>query len=277
MMEALMRQFDGKCALVTGSSQGIGRAIAERLAADGARVAVVASRSQQKAQTVADSIAASGGAAQAFVADLTRREAAHRLATEVAQAFGGIDILVNVAGIDYKAALDAITEADFYNVIDTNLKSALFMMQAVAPLMAARGGGNIVNVSSVAAQMPYGERGLYCASKAALSMLTKSLIWELGPMGIRINSVAPGNVLTPERPDIMNDQTYAAIVDNYRHMTPTGRPVQSVQDIADVVAFLACDASRSLMGSEILCDDGFSVGKSGKIASGESAMIPVKR
>lgn len=267
----------GRIALVTGSSQGIGRAIAERLAGEGAMVAVVASRSMEKAEAVVAGIVATGGAAAAFVADLSGETAAARLVAAVVRRFGGVDILVNAAGIDMKAPVEDVADQDFDALFAINLKAPFFMIKAATPAMAVRGGGHVVNLSSAVAQLPYGERSLYCASKAALSMMTRALAWELGPKGIAINSVAPGNVLTHERAVLLQQPEYAPIVEHYRKLTPGQRVFSTPEDVAAIVSFLVSPAARTLMGAEILCDDGFTCGQSGRIDGDGATMIPTER
>jgi NAD(P)-dependent dehydrogenase (short-subunit alcohol dehydrogenase family) len=248
-------------ALVTGSSQGLGRAIALRLGREGYRVAIVASRSVTKAQAVVDEINRSGpGKAAAFVCNVATATAVEQLVHEVYMSYGRTDLLVNCAGVDFKASLESTREEDYDRVLDTNLKGAFFAIRAVAPLMASGGGGSIINISSVLGRTPMGERPLYCASKAALSMMTRALAWELAPRGIRINSIAPGNVVTDERASLLRDPQYAPLLAAYRRMVPSGREAAQADEIAGLVLFLASDAAIGMHGAELAYDDGLSCG-----------------
>ena len=185
-------RLEGKVAIVTGGSRGIGACIARRLGADGATVAVVAHAALDKAEAVAKEIEGAGGRAAPFQADVSRVADCERLAAEVADAFGTVDILVNNAGVYHPLSMEETTEALWDAQIDINLKGSFFMARAVAPTMKAKGAGKIVNITSILGIVGINVGAAYCASKGGQMLLTKALCLELGPHGINVNAVAPG-------------------------------------------------------------------------------------
>lgn len=262
-------RFKDQVVLVTGSSQGIGKAVALRFASEGARVAVVARASLAKAEGVAAEIRGLGGCASAHVCDVIDPARIRDLVRGVTEAHGPIDTLVNVAGVDYRTPLLETSEADFDRMIDTNLKGMFFMMQAVAPGMIERRRGKIINMSSVCAVMPVGGRGVYCATKAGISMLTRVMAWELGPAGINVNAIAPGNTMTPEHAAKSADPKNREILRYYEMNTPSPRTYSSADDIAGGVLFLASPEASGMFGATLLYDEGISCGLSGRMPSGE--------
>lgn len=251
-------KFDGKVALVTGGSQGIGEAIARRFARDGARVAVVASSSLAKAAAVAESMGA--GKARPYVCDVRDAQAAGTVAQQVARDFGQVDILVNCAGVFFPTPAGGTAAADSDRMIDINLKGTWHMVNAVAPLMKERRHGKIISFSSVAGLMGLGNYGLYCATKAAIIMLTRALACELAPHGINVNCIAPGNTESPMNEDIRTKPELKPFLDAMAARTPSGRTYSSTEDMAGIAAFLASEDARSMHGSCMLADEGFSAG-----------------
>ena len=223
-------------AVVTGAGQGLGRATAVRLAADGFRI-VALDRNGDTAAATADAV---GGTAH--TCDVRDRDAVRAVAAEI----GPVQVLVNNAGIWRYSDLLSITPEDARDVLDVNLLGTLWCIQAFAPLIAANGGGSIVNFSSVAAAMRAPSVGIYSASKAAIEELTGQAAQELAPSGIRVNAVGPGSVLTEgTAPAYEGDRLEARA-----RMVPMGR-VGAPDDIADVVSFLVSDAARYVSGQVV--------------------------
>lgn len=251
----MSKEFASKVAIVTGGSSGIGQAVAEALARAGARVAVVASSSLEKAETVCRVIEASGGTARPYVADVRDPEALATLIGDVEKAFGGLDLLVNGAGVFFPTPVGTTDTATATQLIDINVTGVWNAVNACVPAMKRRGGGRIVNFSSTAATMGVKGFALYCASKAAVAMMTRALAAELAPDGIAINAIAPGNTATP-----MNAQVRASkeASDAMRRLTPSGIAFSDVADIAGIALFLLSDRARPVHGATWLADEGIS-------------------
>jgi NAD(P)-dependent dehydrogenase (short-subunit alcohol dehydrogenase family) len=239
-----------RVALVTGAGSGLGRAIARRLAAAGARVAVHHRTSREGALAVVDEIEAAGGVARAVSADLAREGEPARVVEEATQAFGTLDVLVNNAGSYPLAPLLEMTAAQWDEVLASNLKTAMLTLQAAGRLMAASGHGAIVNVTSIQAFRPAPELAHYSAAKAGLEMLTRSAAVELGARGIRVNAVAPGLIW---REDL--ETAWPEGVARYRAASPLGR-IGQPEDVADACLFLASDAARWITGTTLVVDGG---------------------
>lgn len=235
----------GKSVLVTGASRGIGATIAERLAADGARVIVNYVSSADAAKGVVDKIRHAGGMAHAVQADVSHVSDIAPLFATTVKHFGRLDVLVNNAAISEGSSLDEITEEMFDRLVATNLKSVLFMSQAAARVFDARGGA-IINISSVGTRIAAPRYMVYSATKAAVQMLTITLSRELGPRGIRVNAVAPGLTDTEMLRKVMSPEVMQSNVDR----NTLGR-LGRADDIAPVVAFLASDDARWITGETI--------------------------
>jgi 3-oxoacyl-[acyl-carrier protein] reductase len=246
--------LDGKVALVTGASRGIGRAIAEELAAGGAAVVVNYNQSEAEALEVVSAIEAAGGEALALQADVSQLAAAQELVKATTGAFGRIDILVNNAGTTRDQLLMLMKEADWDTVIDTNLKSLFNCCKAVLrPMLRQKSGGRIINISSVVGLAGQGGQTNYAASKAGIVGFTKSLAKEMGPRQITVNAVAPGyfpTALTAALPDEMVEKALDYI--------PLGR-LGEVQEVAHLVAFLASDRAAYITGEVIRVDGGMAM------------------
>jgi 3-oxoacyl-[acyl-carrier protein] reductase len=243
-----MMQIDlsGKNVLVTGSTRGIGRAIAETLAKAGARVAVVG-RDLQKAQEAATAV---GNGAQGFACDVTDTAAISKLVADVETAFGSIDVLVNNAGITRDNLVMRLKDDDWDAVINANLRGAFAAIRAVSRGMMKRRSGRIINISSIIGIIGNKGQANYAASKAGLIALTKSVAKELGSRNILVNAVAPGFIetemtaaMTPEAREGLGKQIA---------LERLGTP----QDVAATVAFLASDLSSYITGQVLVVDGG---------------------
>ncbi len=233
-------QFEGKTALVSGSSRGIGQAIAERLAAGGAAVIVNYAQNGARADAVVGAIRASGGKASAIQADISKPSEVRRLFDEAEKALGKLDIVVaNAATAVMKPLVDS-TEADYDHVFDTNTKGVFFTLQEAARRI--RNGGRIVVTSTGGTRMFFTQTALYLGSKGAVEQFVRVLSRELGSRNITVNAVSPGftdTELLPER-----DRAVAA------GMSPLNR-IGSPAEVAEVAAFLASDAGRWVTGQNV--------------------------
>jgi 3-oxoacyl-[acyl-carrier protein] reductase len=240
-----MASLSGKVAIVTGASSGIGKAIAERFAEDGAIVVVNYSKSGEKAQQVAAAIQAKGGKAVVFQADMSQVPEARRLVIETVKQFGRLDILVNNAGRFMPKSLAETTESDFDEVMALNARGPYFAMQEAANVL--KDGGRIVNISTGGTHLSFPGATAYLGSKGALEQYTKGLAQELAPRGITVNTVSPGFTETG-----MMTEDYRLIGIQMSPLKRLGLPI----DIADVVAFLVSDEARWLTGQNIQAGGG---------------------
>jgi NAD(P)-dependent dehydrogenase (short-subunit alcohol dehydrogenase family) len=248
----------GKTALITGGSQGIGEAIARRLAEEGVAVGIVASSDLGKAEAVAGSIR--GASVLAFAADVRNPASVAALIGQATKTLGGIDILVNSAGVFYPTPAGGTEEADYDRMVDINLKGTWNAINAVAPQMKAQRRGWIVNLGSVVAAMGFGGYAVYCATKAGIVMMTRALAIELAPHGISVNCLSPGNTATPMNLDIRTRPELKPMLDAMASRTPSGVTHSSAEDMANIVAFMVSDGARAMHGANILADEGFSAG-----------------
>lgn len=253
-------KLDGKVALITGGTSGIGEACAELFAAEGAEVALVGSSDMAKAQAVAARIAAAGGTAKPYVGDLSKVDEIAKLVASVKADFGRIDILVNSAGLFYPTPVGATSEADYDRMMDINLKGMFFSIHEVAPIMIVQGGGRIINISSVAGVMALGTYSAYCAAKAGVNFMTRALAQELAPHGIQVNAILPGNTATPMNENIRTEPELKPMFDAMAARTPSGRTYSEPIDMARAVLFLASDDGRAMHGGLMVLDEGFSLG-----------------
>lgn len=253
-------QLKDKVALVTGGSSGIGAEICALFAKEGAMVAVVASRDVSKAQQVVDPILADGGNAQAFACDVSDTGQIEQLVDDVTAALGPIDILVNGAGVFYPTKLGETPETDFDDIVDTCLKGAFFMCNAVGPMMVERGGGKIVNFGSAAGLQGRSAYIVYGAAKAAVMQMTKSLACALAPHGINVNCIAPGNTATPMNENVRTEDAYAGTREIITQRALSGRPFSDPKEVAAMALFLVSDAARPMHGETVVMDEGANIG-----------------
>ncbi|SCE93151.1 NAD(P)-dependent dehydrogenase, short-chain alcohol dehydrogenase family [Micromonospora coriariae] len=243
-----MTDLRGKSALVTGGNSGIGRATALALATLGAHV-VITGRDETRGGDVVREIRAAGGRADFLVADLRDEASARSLAARTRELVGQVDVLVNNAGIYPFGPTEQTTEQDFDSVFALNVKAPYFLVAELAPEMAKRGHGVIINLTTMVAEFGQAGMSLYGSSKAALVLLTKSWAAEYGPQGVRVNAVSPGPTRT-EGTAGMGDN-----LDQLATMAPAGRP-GSAEEIAEAVAFLATDRSSFVHGAVLPVDGG---------------------
>ena len=246
-------RLTGKVAVVTGSGSGIGQAIAERLALEGADVVVDYVVQPEEAKATVDKIAAAGGKATMIQADVTSLTDTARLIEQAWQQLGSCDILVNNAGVEKSANFVDVTEADFDTVMNVNFKGAFFLTQAfVRKLVAAKKPGRVINISSVHEDMVFPHFSTYCASKGAMRMLMRDLCVELGPLGITVNNIAPGAINTPINTSLLADKPK---LDALLASIPLGR-LGKPEEVAGVAAFLASDDGAYVTGSTYFIDGG---------------------
>ncbi|WP_068278845.1 SDR family NAD(P)-dependent oxidoreductase [Aldersonia kunmingensis] len=242
--------LSGRVALVTGATSGIGRATATLLAARGATV-LVSGRDVERGQAVVDEIRAAGGTAEFLCANLTDAESARALAGAGIAAAGKIDILINNAAIAVFGPTATVAEADFDACYAINVKVPYFLVGAVAPGMVERGGGVIVNVSTMVAAFGTAGSAVYASSKAALELLTKSWAAEFGPRGVRVNAVAPG----PTRTEGTIEQYGPDRLAKLAGQAPAGRVADPVE-IAETIGFLVSDQAGFIHGAVLPADGG---------------------
>jgi glucose 1-dehydrogenase len=250
-----MGRFTGRVAVVTGASSGIGQEIAELLAQEGASVVIDYVGSPEGAQQALDRVHAAGSEGIIFEADVSKPDDVHALIEKAWGEFGSADILVNNAGLERKADFWDVTEADYDLVLDVNLKGAFFLTQAfVRKLRDAKKPGRVINISSVHEDMAFPTFATYCVSKGGLRMLMRDLAVELGPLGITVNNVAPGAIVTPINARLMNEKDKLA---ELTAKIPLGR-LGTTLDVANVVAFLASDEAAYVNGATFTVDGGLS-------------------
>ena len=237
-----MGSLTEKVAIVTGSSDGIGRAIAERLAQDGATIVVNYGKSADKAKQVVVGIEEKGGKAVAIQADMSKIADVRRLVRETVQRFGRLDILVNNAGMFMYKPLVETTEEEFDRMFALNTKGPYFALQEAAKII--QEGGRIVNISTDGTHIGFAGATAYLGSKGALEQFTKGLAHELAPKGITVNTVSPGYTATAMLPA---DPTFRQIGEQASPLKRLGIP----KDIADVVAFVVSEEARWLTGQNI--------------------------
>jgi NAD(P)-dependent dehydrogenase (short-subunit alcohol dehydrogenase family) len=250
-----MFSMQGKTAIVTGSSRGIGRAIAVAYARAGARV-VVSSRKLDACEAVVREISAEGGQAIALACNISDKEQIHALVERTESAFGPADVLVcNAAVNPFYGPLSEISDAAFAKVLDVNIVSNLWLVNRVAPKMAERGGGSIVIISSIAGLTGSRVLGAYAISKAADMQLARNLALEWGKQGIRANCIAPGLVKTDFAKALWdNPKTLAAAL----AASPLNR-IGEPEDIAGAALLLGSDAGRFITGTTLVVDGGATI------------------
>ncbi|MDA9344956.1 3-oxoacyl-[acyl-carrier-protein] reductase [Flavobacteriales bacterium] len=237
-----MKLLEGKTVIITGASRGIGKGIAELFAHQGANIAFTYRSSDEKAKSLEEELSVIGCKAKGYKSDASDFDAAQKLAADVLEEFGSIDVLVNNAGITKDGLLMRMSEDDFDSVMDINMKSVFNMTKAVLRPMLKQRKGSIINMSSVVGVKGNAGQSNYSASKAAINGFTKSTALELGSRNIRCNSIAPGFIETEMTEALEEEQ-----INEWRNSIPLKRG-GTTEDIANVTLFLASDMSAYVTG-----------------------------
>ncbi len=246
------RSLDGKIALITGASRGLGRAMAIALAGQGAKIALV-SRDRERMETVAGEAIGAGGDARVFTADVTSEEDVIALEHRVTENCGPVSILINNAGINIRKKLVDFTFAEWNSVQNTNLTSVFLMCRAFIPHMSGKGYGRIINMASIMAHVSLPERSAYSSSKTALLGLTKALALELAPEAITVNAISPGPFGTEMNQRIMDDRELNA---QFLASIPLGR-WGKLDEVGALAAYLCSEQAGFITGTDVVIDGGW--------------------
>ena len=246
--------LEGRVAVVTGASGGIGKAIALALAAHGAEV-LVAGRNPDKTRAAAAEVAAAGRRAAPFLLEITSRSSAEDMAAAALKEFGRIDILVNSAGMNIRKEILAISEEDWDQVLTTNLKGVLYCCQAVGRHLVQQEYGKVVNISSISSFLGHPARGAYAASKGGLIQLTRVMATEWAPHKVNVNAISPAAVDTPFIDGLKKDRQR---LDRELERIPLAR-IGTPADVAGAAVFLASRASDFITGQNLFVDGGRTV------------------
>jgi NAD(P)-dependent dehydrogenase (short-subunit alcohol dehydrogenase family) len=247
-----VKRMENKRALVTGAGTGIGRGIALELAKEGAAVALHYSQSSSGAESAVQEIRLAGGKAKAFGADFRQIEPVKQLAREAIEFLGGIDVLVNNAGITVNLPLEEVTPEVFDTLYQVNVRAQLFLIQAVLPAMEKQGKGAVINLTSVHAFAGMTEHSVYAGTKGAIVAYTRELSLELIQKGIRVNAIAPGWVFVENHRLVLGEEFDPEAAGKQIPAGFMGTPA----DIGRLAIFLASDESRYIVGQTIVCDGG---------------------
>ena len=243
-----------KVAIVTGASSGIGRAACLKLAAEGMAILAVG-RNADALRKVCDQVVAGGGESEHVVADVTAADAPGQIVDAAIKRWGGVDAVVNAAGIIASGTVADTTDDAFDTMMDINVRASFRLLRAAVPALIERHGA-VVNVSSVAGRRSFPGVLAYCVSKAAVDQLTRCAALDLAPQGVRVNAVNPGVVVTNlHRRGGMDEARYSAFLEHSKSTHPLGRP-GTTDEVADLIAFLVSPASSWITGETIAIDGG---------------------
>lgn len=253
---AMQVDLSGRVAVVSGGSSGMGAAISERLAGSGAAV-VVGGRNLDRTVAVVDAITATGGRAVAGLGDVANSADAAALIDVGVESFGGVDLVINAAGVIHRADAMGTSDDDWARIMSINVDGTFFLSRAAIPALRARGGGVIVNISSTCGLVGSANLAAYCASKGAVTNLTRAMALDHAAEGIRINAICPGSVDTPM---LVSEHPEGTTVDDVfaRNLAsiPEGR-IPEPSEVADLTLFLCSDAARHIHGANLSLDGGY--------------------
>jgi NAD(P)-dependent dehydrogenase (short-subunit alcohol dehydrogenase family) len=246
------RKLTGRVAAVTGASKGLGKAMAAALAAEGARVALIA-RDREQLSALAVEIRDAGGTAEAFAADVTSEEQVDSTCRDIAAQFGEVNILINNAGINLRKSIDDLTLQDWHHVMDTNVTSAFMMCRAALPHMRGRGYGRILNMTSIMSHVAIPNRVAYSASKAALLGMTRALALELVSEGITVNGISPGPFISEMTRPLLEDAAVSAQMLANIPLGRWGKP----EEVGQLAVYLCSEEAGFITGTDIVIDGGW--------------------
>lgn len=255
-MGGIAVDLEGKVALVSGGSSGMGTAICVLLAASGASV-VVGGRDRERTEAVVDAIRSTGGSAAPAIGDVADSAQARTLVDIAVAEFGGLDIVVNAAGVIHRADAEGTSDDDWRRVLSINVDGTFYVSRAAVPALRERSGGVIVNISSTCGLVGSAALAAYCASKGAVTNLTRAMALDHAAEGIRINAICPGSVDTPmlvsEHP---TGTTSEEVFERNLASIPEGR-IPDPSEVADLILFLCSDAARHIHGANLSLDGGY--------------------
>ena len=249
-----MFDLKGKVAIVTGGNSGIGLSMAETLCKAGVKVAIV-NRRAEEGQKAADDMRGQGGEAQAFQADVSKKDEVEAIVKAVEEKMGPVDILVNSAGINIRKKAVDYDISEWKQILDINLMGTFIVCQAVGKRMIDRRRGRIVNISSIASTIGLTDRAPYCASKGGVNQLTKCLSIEWAPSGVTVNAIGPGYIKTPLIAGLMKDPAFQEMVNKSTPMQRIGEP----EDLNGILLVLCSKAGDYITGQTIYIDGGWTV------------------